>query len=419
MKPGMTYSNPIKDILSLKLAALQYLEYLDYNFRPALEYSVDDYEIITGLKYSELFSSDILTTGEYRRESLVLYTRVIEDLKAQLESEDFIVDVLHNSWVNSLVGPEEQIEMADFENDKWVGYLDLRIRLINTLTSFYFLKIESLVTELVATNPQEYWWVSFYVTGSQGLTQLIETIDSDTEGRATMNFYLQCLIDFNDRFAQLKGTQFRLDLFVSNNWSQSPRAEMEVIDLEHIHKNLVQKLQQFYQKLTVVIPAALLRDMFVKLSSGKPSTLLVCHLSDFLKNEFHCIDSIYDRKSYEYSILEAVGSELFSFFRLLIDREIIVGVTKPEIGLLLRYKFVGFTGFSQHNAKTYLERKFFEKKSNDSRLKKKVPVTAKFEAKYPGLLNGCPFYTSEVFKSRKKCTSSLRKGFEKFTLHLN
>ena len=344
MKPGITYSSPIKDIASLKLAALNHIEYLDCRFRPALDYSVDDYEIIPGLRYSELFPLEVLERGEYRAGSLELYTKVIYDLKMQLESDEFIVDLFHNSWVKSLVGPEEQIEPIDFENDKWKFYLDLRIRLINALTSCYFLKVESLIVELLENNTEDYWWLSFYVSGSPNLSHVIERIDFNDEGRATMNFYLQCLVDFHNRFEHLKGIQFRLNINTARKWSQGPNAEMEEISLDQIYKALTQKLQRFYQKLTVVIPAIILRDMFRKLSSSKSPTLLVCDLSSFLKNEFHCIDSIYDRRLYEYSLIEAIGSELFSFFRLLIDREIIVGATKYEIGLLLRYKFVGFTG---------------------------------------------------------------------------
>ncbi|MCC6836692.1 MAG: hypothetical protein IT213_17030 [Cytophagales bacterium] len=418
MTPGITYSSPIQNVAGLKLAALQYLEYLDCHFRPALEYSFDDYEIIPGLRYSKLFPIEVLQVGEYKARSLDLYDQVIYNLKIQLESDEFIIDLFHNSWVNTLVGPEEQTELIDFEDDRWQGYLDLRIRLINTLTTFYFVKVESLLAELVENNAERYWWISFYVA-SPKLTRTIEEIDSNDEGRAPMNFYLKCLVDFRDRFADLKGVQFRLNINTANKWSNGPNANIEEITLDQIHKRLIQKLQRFYQKLTVAVPEIVLRDLFIKLSSSKSPTLLVCNLPNFLKNEFHCIGSTSDRRLYEYSILKAIGSELFSFFRLLVDKGIIVGVTKSEIGLLLRYRFLDFDGFSQNNAKTYLERKFFEKKSNDSRLKKKLPVTAKFEAKYPGLLNGCLIYTSAVIKAGKRCTGLVKTTFEKFLLHSN
>jgi hypothetical protein len=195
---------------------------------------------------------------------------------------------------------------------------------------------------------------------------------------------------------------------------------IEAIDLDDIYKYLVEKLERHFKKLTVNIPEAALRSMFEIIGMGKSPSLLVYRLSNLIKTVFHCSDSVWDNRFHKYLVLKAKGSDLFCFARFLVDQGIIVEASKDDIGLLLRYKFNGLPGFSESNQQTYLtNRKNFERRSKDYQLKKKVSVTAKFEAKYPALFNSCLFYTPEIFQVKKSRFRSIKIGFERFLLHLN
>lgn len=423
MRNDTTPSFPLDSVASFKIAALEYLEYLDYHFRPALNYSVDDYEIISGLNYSELFPVSIIEIGEYRDASIRIYHEVVNNLKIQLDSGDSIEFVLHNSWVESLVGPEWTVPDEDFENDFEYAYIDLRVRLINALVACYFKKIVSLVAELIKNNRKEFWWLAFYVKGSPGIAKFIEEIDSNRKGRSTMNYYLQCLIDYKARVAHWKGTQFCVSIkFPSScdglKWQ--PWLDIEAIDLDEVFKCLVEKLERYYKKLTVKIPEALLKTMFVKLGGGKSPSLVVYRLSNLIKSEFHCSDSVWDKRFYKYLVAKVKASDLFCFARFLVDQGIIVEATKDDLGLLLRYKFYGVVGFSESSQDTYLtKRKTFKRRSKDYRLEKEMSVTARFEAKYPDLLNGYIFYTPRIFQVEKSRVRSIKTAFEKFLLHSN